>query len=173
MQERDDGRPLLEGLEELPQGSLQLPEAPPGLQAKVLTQTAVVVRSRRRRRHVKTLALFLVVYTAGVGTAVLLQSQASGPDHLSRPDSTRDAEVALAPAEILREVPTASPSEQRRLLKLAGDSYLSSHADVERALYCYRQLLELTPTERKGLPKPDDSWLLVALKQDRSIDTRR
>ena len=149
-----------------------------------------VVRSRRRRRHLGTLAVFLTVYAAGLGTALLFSTESAAPlasspapvlpvpvpraspAHTDK-SATTAAEVALVPREILRQVRGAPPDEQRRLLKLAGDAYLTSHADIDNALYCYRQLLELTTPERKGISVPDDSWLLVALKQDRPINTWR
>ena len=185
MRDQEDHEPLLDDLDELPAGSLHGPEAPPWLERAVLSRTMAVVRSRRRRRHLGTLAVFLTVYAAGLGTALLFSTESAAPLSPSpasvppanpartETNATAAVEVALAPAEILRQVRGAPPGEQRRLLKLAGDAYLSPHADIEKALYCYRQLLELTTPERKGISEPDDSWLLLALKQDRPLDTRR
>lgn len=172
MEEREDREPLLDGVGGLPEGSLRPPDVPPGLESAVLRKTVSVVRWRRRRRQLGNVAFLGVVYLAGLGTALLLEDPAPRPEGLTRNDVREPATVrpeeASSPEEILRRVPGAPPAEQRRLLKLAGDTYLASHADVENALYCYRQLLELTRREERA-PSADDSWLLVALKQDASL----
>ena len=170
MEEQEDLGPLLDGVDDLPEGSLSSVEVPPGLEGAVLGRTVSVVRWRRRRRHLRNVALLGLVYLAGVVTAGLLEEPGRSQ---SMPDETRELvterpDETAKPAELLRRVLGTPPAEQRRLLKLAGDTYLGSHADVENALYCYRQLLELTPHEERALPASDDSWLLVALKQDHS-----
>ncbi len=170
MEEQEDLGPLLDGVDDLPEGSLSPVEVPPGLERAVLGRTVSVVRWRRRRRQLRNAAFLGLVYLAGIATAELLENPApSSP----RPDVTRELvakrpDETPKPSEMLRRVRGNPPAEQRRLLKLAGDTYLGSHADVENALYCYRQLLELTPHAERALPAADDSWLLVALKQDQS-----
>ncbi len=170
MEEQEDLGPLLDGVDDLPEGSLSPVEAPPGLERAVLGRTVSVVRWRRRRRQLRNVAFLGLVYLAGIVTAELLENPARSPP---RPDVTRELVAKRPyetpkPSEMLRRVRGTPPAEQRRLLKLAGDTYLGSHADVENALYCYRQLLELTPHAERALPAADDSWLLVALKQDQS-----
>ena len=170
MEERDDLGPLLDGVDDLPEGSLSPVELPPGLEGAVLGRTVSVVRWRRRRRQLRNVAFLGLVYLAGLASAHLLEDPVRSPP---RPDGTREPvttqpDETSKPSELLRRVLGTPPAEQRRLLKLAGDTYLGSHADLENALYCYRQLLELTPHAERALPATDDSWLLVALKQDQS-----
>ena len=173
MEEQEDLGPLLDGVHDLPDGSLSPVEVPPGLEGAVRGRPVAVVRWRRRRRHLRNIALLGLVYLAGLASADLLESPARNPPGTDvthephEPVSTQPDETSN-PSEMLRRVRGNPPAEQRRLLKLAGDTYLGSHADVENALYCYRQLLELTPRAERALPAADDSWLLVALKQDQS-----
>lgn len=61
-------------------------------------------------------------------------------------------------------MPRAPREKQLRLLALAGDRYLFNQADVESALDCYRQVIELTPAGEREPPQPEDSWLLAELK---------
>ncbi len=170
MEEQEDLGPLLDGVDDLPEGSLSPVEVPPGLERAVLGRTVSVVRWRRRRRQLRNVAFLGLVYLAGLASAGLLESPARnqpGPDATHEPVTTEPNETSK-PSEMLRRVRGTPPAEQRRLLKLAGDTYLGSHADLENALYCYRQLLELTPHAERALPASDDSWLLVALRQDQS-----
>lgn len=61
-------------------------------------------------------------------------------------------------------MPGAPRGEQRRLLRLAGDRYLYGLADVESALDCYRQVIELTPRAELAMHDSHESWLLAELK---------
>ncbi|HEV3003608.1 MAG TPA: hypothetical protein VGX78_04075 [Pirellulales bacterium] len=183
-----DPDPLLPGTE-LPAASW--PDSPhaAALRAALLDRTLDLVRARTRARRFRVAAGWLGAYAAGLATAWLALSQA-GP---ARPDAPRgvaiaqvaqpqavdqnqakqigtstgneaDDEASLPPDELRRRVADAPRSEQLRLLRLAGDRYLYDAADVQSALDCYRQILELTLPEARGAVGPDDSWLLAELK---------
>jgi hypothetical protein len=70
----------------------------------------------------------------------------------------------LSPEELRRRVAGAPRPEQIRLLRLAGDRYLFGQADLDGALDCYRQIIELTPRGELARQQTDDSWLLAELK---------
>ena len=72
---------------------------------------------------------------------------------------------AADPAEMLRRVSSVPPADRIRLLKQAGDAYLLARGDLEGALHCYRQLLELASPDTTARLEGDDTWLLAALKQ--------
>lgn len=174
----DDAESLLHGLKDAPDCfSAQPPEA---LRVALLASTLAAVRRRSRARRLGQLAVAALAYAAGLATMYAVLSRDDQPAQkpsqavvaAPQTESTRpQAETpvprvevaALSPAELRRMVPGAPRARQIRLLELAGDGYLYG-ADVEAALDCYRQVLELTPREDLGPPDPQDSWLLAELK---------
>jgi hypothetical protein len=68
------------------------------------------------------------------------------------------------PWQLRQQVANASPSQRIQLLRRAGDLYLTNSLDVESALNCYRQMLELSPRPAQASVDPDDTWLLAELK---------
>ncbi|HVC95461.1 MAG TPA: hypothetical protein VND64_17320 [Pirellulales bacterium] len=156
---------------------------PAALRAALLDRTTKLVRSRARSRRLRVAGGWLAAYAAGLATAWLALShgepagrevppkavvaQVNSPSATPRGDVAGhepDDEDALPPEELRRRVADAPRPEQLRLLRLAGDRYLYGRADVDNALDCYRQVLELTPRERRGAEEPDDSWLLAELR---------
>ncbi|HUY36188.1 MAG TPA: hypothetical protein VMV69_25845 [Pirellulales bacterium] len=173
---------LLPGIE-LPEMAWPESPVPATLRAALLDRTTALVRSRTRARRLRIAGGWLAAYAAGLATAwVALSRQVpAGQDtprqaavaHIATPaaaqphdtaDHERDDEEELTPLELRRRVADAPRPEQLRLLRLAGDGYLYDRADVDSALDCYRQILELTPPERRGAVEPDDSWLLAELR---------
>jgi hypothetical protein len=78
------------------------------------------------------------------------------------------ATAAADPVALRRQVAAAPPAEQIALLRRAGDLYLGRYGDLESALDCYRQVLELTPASERGQFDAGDSWLLAELKHAQS-----
>jgi hypothetical protein len=162
---RDDGdEPLIEGPGTGPL-SFDLPRSPPGLREKLLDLTSAAVRSRARWRRARLAAALVAVYVAGLATAApFLLGRARTPERTveERP-APGGAPGSTDPEEIRRRVPDAPPSERARLLQLAGTLF-EKRGDFAAALECYRQVLELSsPPALKS--EPEDSWILVALKQ--------
>jgi hypothetical protein len=172
MSDRADPESWLEGID-----WPSRPEAPEGLRADLLAKTTRLVRRRARRRRLGVIAGWGLAYAAGMATAWLVLPRDNGPPE-SRPQTATTqvaANVAagesraenlalLSPDELRRRVAGATRGEQIRLLRLAGDRYLFGTADVESALDCYRQVIELTPRGDLAKRESDDSWLLAELK---------
>jgi len=177
----EDDAPLIDGMPELPGGSFRLPRAPAGLRETVLERTTRAVRARRGRRRLAVAVALAVAWAAGAGTTRLLdvidgrraRDLAEAP---RAPAPSRAIEAAadavLDPQAILRQVSRAPMEDRIRLLKQAGDAYLLARGDLEKALDCYRQLLELAP-EARTRPDDGDTWLLAALKQGQTNEIRR
>lgn len=190
MRPHDESEPLIEGQSELPRSALAAPPVTPGLQEALFDRTATVVRARQRRRRVFAIARLSVAYTAGVATASLLFFLLSQqPPRDEAPKAAEAAETAPAhivehpvvekemqtvayvhPDVLRRQVAGAPLKEQLLLLRTAGDRYLSDLDDVEGALYCYRQLLELESFTQSTVEPGEESWLLARLRRARLVD---
>lgn len=155
------------------------PKPPENLRATVLAQTSRVVRRRAWWRRARLASGWGLAYAAGIATAWLAWPREAARPMPAAPQPATAKQVAaaheaqnpaeenlsaLSPEELRRRVPGAARSEQRRLLRLAGDRYLYGAANVEAALDCYRQVIELTPRAELGRHDADESWLLAELK---------
>ena len=66
---------------------------------------------------------------------------------------------------IIETMPSGTRATAAALYRQAGDRYLADRNDSPQAARCYRLfLLRAGPDARKV--SADDSWLLIALKQD-------
>ena len=92
------------------------------------------------------------------------RSEVTSPGILTR--------AAADPGEILRQVAITTPAERPRLLRAAGDAYLAAGGDLEGALDCYRQVLELSGGSSKMEAEPGDTWLLASLKAAHRAEPR-
>lgn len=153
------------------------PVPPDGLRREVWQKTARLVRRRAQHRRWRLLAGWGLAYAAGLVSAwFALRHEALAPAQLpeasvrqiatnqAAPSIVENNLDALPPEELRRRVAGAPRPEQIRLLRLAGDRYLFGAADVERALDCYRQVIELTPRSELAGRDSGDSWLLAELK---------
>jgi hypothetical protein len=71
------------------------------------------------------------------------------------------------PAPILeRLAELADRRSQAALFRRAGDRYLEAEGNVASALRCYRLALDLA-SESELAVAPEDTWLLIALKDAR------
>ncbi len=172
---RDNYEPLIEGLESVPPEAFGLPRPPAGLQESIFAQTCRVVRAKARQRRLVALGVVAAAYMAGITTA-LLWTETPGRMNsgalLTSPsiDKERKDEPFpsyIEPSELVRRSETASPEDRIRLLKQAGDIYLSDQYEIEKALQCYRRALDSRPQSLQMRVEPDDSWLLAALKDAR------
>jgi hypothetical protein len=102
--------------------------------------------------------------------------QAAGTTQVAANVAAEDAQAEnlalLSPDELRRRVAGAPRPEQIHLLRLAGDRYLFGAADVESALDCYRQVIELTRPSDLTKRESDDSWLLAELKSSAAASSR-
>lgn len=162
------------------------PKPPDDLRRKLLEETTRIVRRRAAGRRCRMAVGWGLAYAAGLVTAWLaLRQEPAAP---ARPEKSSVRQVAtneaarqtpqedldrLPPAELRRRVADAPRPEQIRLLRMAGDRYLLGSADVESALDCYRQVIELTPPGELVGHDSGDSWLLAELKSSAAgVDSR-
>jgi len=170
--------PLLDDLGGLPAGSFG-PPAAPEVRRAILDRTSAEIRWRARRRRFLTPLCALLAFGLGFSAAWAFRDAVVGP--AVPPHRIGQAEgidpgpprLALDPAAILEKVPAVPLAERPGLLKQAGDSYLAMQGNMEKALDCYRQFLEIAPEDVAGRPAPGDPWLLEALKLARHTPRRR
>lgn len=173
MSDTSDAERLLEGIE-----WPSRPTPSEDLRAELLATTTRLVRRRARRRRWAVVAGWGLAYAAGMATVWFGRPVESRPEASTLPAASTtqvaanvaagetqvDNLAAISPEELRRRVAGAPRPEQIRLLRLAGDRYLFAAADVESALDCYRQVIELTPPSDLATRESDDSWLLAELK---------
>ncbi len=138
-----------------------------GLRSSILQRTTRVVRRRRIAKRVAIGVVCVVCYSAGLLTTRWFAS------------ANPSAEVVAVNSE--QPVPTTEPLGQSSpwtlewqavdsavnrpdLFKQAGDRYLHEFGDLAAAVRCYRSALEIGSAADTTVG-PDDSWLLIALKQ--------
>jgi hypothetical protein len=173
-----DDLPLIDGLEKLPPDGFELPRPPDGLQDRIFALTARQIRTRSRRRVYRLVAAALVVYAAGFFTSRAVRFGPVEAPTPARSDSgvesiaANRSPPAADPDATLRRVRSAPPPERPRLLKQAGDEYLIASGDLDGALHCYRQFLEIASDDERTRSDPGDTWLLGSLKQGRTTNRR-
>ena len=180
MSDTSDREPLLEGIE-----WPSRPAASEGLRADILAKTTRLVRRRARRRRWGIVAGWGLAYAAGMATVWFGRPRENQPEasraqtittqvaaNVAPDEAPIDNLATLSPEELRRRVAGAPRPEQIRLLHLAGDRYLFGAADVESALDCYRQVIELTPPSDLAKRESDDSWLLAELKSSAAASSR-
>jgi len=180
MSDLDEQEPLMEASEELCAEMLARPQAGREFREALLERTCAAVRSRPRRRRLLVAGCVCLAYMAGIATVTLwTRGPAEAPGTWATQIAHTETLVDTPdePESLLARVPEALRIEQIRLLSRAGDLYLAQRDDVERALYCYRQVLELTPSSQLLAADQDDSWLLASLKlartQEKSHENQR
>jgi len=152
-------------------------EPPSGeLRRRILERTTAVVRARARRRRLAIPLGAVLTFAVGFCCAWTLRDAPSAPTvprQAAHPAGRSEPVLALAPEALLAKVSEAPRAERRELLKRAGDSYLALEGNMEKALDCYRQFIEITPAGEALQPNAADPWLLEALKLARTTQRRR
>jgi hypothetical protein len=130
-------------------------------------------RLRRGRwwKRAAVAAALAACYAAGFGTARLATEPTPAP-----------STVVVADDRMMPPAPPASPlaqewqaldsPEQRpEAYREAGDRYVAEEGDYQSAVRCYREALD-AGSERDLAIQPDDSWLLMVLKDARQKEKR-
>jgi hypothetical protein len=141
-------------------------------QQRLLAQTRRLLRRRRWLRRAGFAAAFAACYLAGMVTWELLPAQAPDPRVIvvtgarRLPVSPPEEAVSRLTAVVLENRAFDSVEARPELYQLAGDRYLAEFGDLQAALRCYRQALDES-SEQDLRVKPEDNWLLIALKKAR------
>jgi len=155
-----------------------------GLRQSVLRRTTGVLRRRRWLRRGAVVIALSACYLAGAATMRMLpppptvltvvveKSGAPVPPAANDEALPRETEPrAVALEWNALDHPETKVESYRR----AGDRYLAESNDVQAAVRCYKQMLD-AGTEKDWTISPDDSWLLMALKEARqkeNLDAKR
>jgi hypothetical protein len=137
-------------------------------------------RLRRGRwwKRAAVAAALAACYAAGFGTARLAPEPAPAPstvvvvDDGSRPHDDGMTPPAPPDSPLGQEWQALDSPEQRpEAYREAGDRYVAEEADYQSAVRCYREALD-AGSERDLAIQPDDSWLLMVLKDARQKEKR-
>jgi hypothetical protein len=144
------------------------------------------LRCRRWRRRVGLAAALAACYGAGLLTMKWMSAPpVSGLAEVAKQAPEPAPQVALrpsAPAEHPAREPVPSPlalewqaldSKEKRpeLFRAAGDRYLEEAGDVQSAMRCYKNYLDVSSNEEAAV-SANDNWLLMALKEAKQRENR-
>jgi hypothetical protein len=144
------------------------PDADSAIEQTVFARTARVLARRRLARRLAYVAGLAACYAAGLLTMRLAAPPAVGgavvvvPAPPVAPAPPRDSALA-------REERAAEDDRRAELYRQAGDQYLADHGDVRSALRCYGRSLD---AGAELTLRPDDHWLLMAIKDARQKENR-
>jgi hypothetical protein len=146
--------------------------APPAgrFREALLRRTRRVLRRRLWVRRAGVAATLAACFAAGLFTGRLGNEPVPVPE--TRPAPQAQSEPAPAPPPVVVEWQAADSKEPRAdLYRQAGDRYLEEDADYQSALRCYRGALDAGSDKDLAIA-PDDSWLLMVLKDARQKEKR-
>ena len=176
--EQRDEPPLIEGVDELPEGLFDLPPSAVELEHRVLLKTSRVVARRRVLRRAGIAVAALLLFGAGTVTGIGLGRQTAPEAPPAVPKAAEAAqasdadEVVLDAAKLEKLLDVAAGEERAELLRRAADAHLAEQADPKVALHYYGELLK-EPKERAVSVQPEDSWLLTYLKLSKHSPAKR
>jgi hypothetical protein len=130
-------------------------------------QTGRSIRRRRWRRRLALAAAAALFFVAGMGVMAWLRPppEPEAPAVAKVEPAKQEAEEKKAPAPVdPRELP---PEKKAEILFAAGEKFLHEAKDYDAALRCYQRGLE-TADARMLDVSPEDDWLIMALKLDRT-----
>lgn len=182
MKTMEDEEEIRDKLRSLGEDALDFPALSDSLRNEILARTSRHVRRRPMRRRAMAAGCIVVAYVAGALTTGLVWNGTTAQTFVlpRLADTAKMAVPAKAPPkpssptpeQLLAQVPDAGHEEQMRLLREAGDIYLNDYADMDRALNCYRQVLELGSVYGQPRLNPDDTWLFASLVSSARKETR-
>ena len=156
--------------------------APTALRQALLAKTARVLRRRRWRRRLAWAGALAACFVAGMGTMTFWRNSAppASQEQLDSPVAAEKEQVALVTRHARHEPPPSllelewrafDSSDNRAALFFAvARRYFEEQHDFDSALRCYRQALDVASKEDLAI-RPDDNWLVMALKEARQKET--
>jgi hypothetical protein len=138
------------------------------LRQRLLEQTTRIIRRRIWLKRAGWAAALAACYLAGAVTVYLLHSPAPAQIVIVKQSAPPPVEATTArlTAFVLENQALDSVQPRPELYRLAGDRYVAESGDLQSALRCYRQALD-EASEQDLQIKPEDNWLLIALKEAR------
>jgi hypothetical protein len=161
----DDDDALMEGMGPLPQESMIWPAVAPGMHDRILGETLVALRGRRRRWQAVRVAAFILVFLGGAVSGRFAWVDREGEQNAPRDSEPFEAEALIGDDPAVLEIRAEHPAtaDAAHLLRRAGDLFLVERMDIRAATRCYGRYLRLTPQDRAA--QLDDTWLLASLKR--------
>jgi hypothetical protein len=145
------------------------------LRQAVLHRTTRLLRRRRWQRRGAVVLALAACYVAGLvtmrwltplpaaETIVVEKTTQAAPPPPEAPPPQQEAEP---PARALEWKALDHPQITVEYYRRAGDRYLAESNDMQAAVRCYKQMLD-AGSEHDLIIAPDDTWLLMALKEAR------
>jgi hypothetical protein len=157
-----------------PLDELLAPPPVPPPQPEVFNRTVQVLRRQRRVRRLAGIGVLTAAYAAGLLTILACQPPQELPSGVPRMSREETQTATLPSKPLVRPGQMASklewqaltaPDEAMGLYRQAGDLYLAD-AEPAEAVRCYGNALAAGKTQDLEV-SPDDSWLLMVIKQAR------
>jgi hypothetical protein len=146
------------------------------LRQRLAKETTTILLRRRWLRRLRVAAAMAACYLAGLATMSWLAPQpaitsippAQRISEAPRTAEARPQNTALADSSAIAMEWQALEAihDRPNLYRRAGDRYLEETGDIQSALRCYRQFLD-SGSDSDRIIAPQDSWLLMALKEAR------
>jgi hypothetical protein len=147
------------------------------LRTEILHQTQRQLRLVRRWRVVRQIGVGVALFTSGMGVMALNESDVQAVrivqiqhQETSVPEPPKPEPKRLSPYELEQEAErTFVKAEAAKRYREAGDRYFREQGDYQAALRCYRNFMSEAEPQDMTV-SPDDTTLLIALKQARTKD---
>ena len=161
----DDDDALIAGTDSYPPESMIWPMPAPGIHDRILIGTLASLRGRRRRWQIVRSLAMVLVFAGGVAAGRVAWTSDEPQDETPGVLAPIEAELPFEDDPMLLEMRAEHPLtvDAARLLRRAGDLFLSERMDIRGATRCYGRYLKLTPDDRS--PGREDTWLLASLKR--------
>jgi hypothetical protein len=154
--------------------------APAALREDLRARTTRLLRRRRRLKRLAWAAALAACYATGLLTMRLLPRPTPAAPH--RPEVVQqpapqtpapppDHAGPEVPATLLERQARAETPRRPELYRRAADRYLADDRDFSSALRCYGEALDAGANADRAID-PNDSWLLMAIKDAREKERR-
>ncbi|MBN2217279.1 MAG: hypothetical protein JW719_07870 [Pirellulales bacterium] len=155
------------------------------LRRAILDRSTRAIRRRRRVRRFAWVAALAACYVAGLASAQFgrgsmgvtaglpgnnnVRASAAGSAVASDPSKPANyVRIVREPVqEIAASRPACKPPSRFERLRRISDEYLYQRGDVTTAIHYYRKALAVATDAELAIATDTDSWLLIALKQER------
>jgi hypothetical protein len=145
------------------------------LRGKVLMQTTGVIRTRRRLKRLGIGSALVACYFAGILTTSFFPGSDSRPSEvesdqlIAKTPVVAPEHVGKTPDQIADEAAAAEAAKLSRYELLRRDgARCEQRGDLTAAIQSYKDALEVATPEERAVSVNDDTWLLMALKNDQS-----
>jgi hypothetical protein len=153
----------------------QLSLSSESLRDQVLSRTTRVLRTRKRIKRVAIAGSLVACYFAGIATMAVFERTVLAPTKVEesmlveKSPVVAPENISKTPDQIADETAAAEAAKLSRyeLLRRDGDRY-ADRGDLVAAIESYKNALEVATPEERTISLNQDTWLMLALKNNQS-----